>query len=124
MRLLGKFQVCLLFFYEKILNGQKAQKRKTNSFHTLRSFVRAETCSLFISCSLIFVLLVGFGLIYVFVRLKCFGKKRKRLEIVLITSYTIILKCTPSNPPFRNLFLSIYFYLPESLIICENLFFL
>ena len=46
-------------------------------------------------CSLVFALLVGFGLIYVFVRSGFFSKKKKRkngLKIVLINSNTILLR--------------------------------
>ena len=49
-------------------------------------------------------------------------RKINRLKIALITSYTILLTCTPINPPIENLFVCTYFYLCESLIISENLF--
>ena len=52
-----------------------------------------------------------------------FVKKINRLEIVLVTSNTILLTCTPINHLIKNLFARIYFCLCESLIICENLFF-
>ena len=46
----------------------------------------------------------------------------KKIEIVLISSFTILQTCTPINPPIENLFVGTYFYLCESLIIYENLF--
>ena len=46
---------------------------------------------LFFVCLFVF-LLVGFGLIYVFVRSKLSLKKTDRLEIAFITSLTILLK--------------------------------
>ena len=52
-----------------------------------------------------------------------FVKKINRLEIVLVTSNTILLTCAPINHLIKNLFARIYFCLCESLIICENLFF-
>ena len=72
-------------------------------------------------CLLVFVLLVDFGLICVFVRLKSFHKKRlNRLEIVPITSFTILLTSTPIKPPIENLFVRTYFYLLKSLFIHDN----
>ena len=73
-------------------------------------------------CLLVFVLLVDFGLICVFVRLKSFHKKKlNRLEIVLITSFTILLTSTPIKPPIENLFVRTCFYLLKSLFIHDNL---
>ena len=54
-----------------------------------------------------------------------FVKKIIWLEFVLITSFTILLTCTPINPPIENLFVGIYFYLRSSVRISsfyENLF--
>ena len=51
------------------------KKRKTNDFHPLRSFSARKIVAFNIFCLLVFVLLVGFGLICVFVRLKFFRKK-------------------------------------------------
>ena len=85
-------------FYEKNFDRKKAPKRKTNVD--------------LIFCLLNFFLLVGFRLVYIFVRLKSFRKKKINcLEIVLITSYTKLLTCTPINPPIENLFVRAYFYL-------------
>ena len=66
-----------IFFYEKILSTQKAPKHKTNNFHLLRSFCARKIVT-FVFCLLIFVLLVGFGLICIFVHLKSFCKKNKQ----------------------------------------------
>ena len=44
-------------------------------------------------------------------------QKINRFEIVLITSYTILLTCTPIYPPMQNLFVCIYFYLWSSVRI-------
>ena len=40
------------FFYEKISRAQKALKRKTSNFHSLRSFMSLKNCCL---CCLVFV---------------------------------------------------------------------
>ena len=74
---------------------KKAPKRETNNFHPLRSFCAREKLPLLVSACLFlfcFVLLVDFAWIYGFVRLKSFLRKINRLEIVLITSNTILLK--------------------------------
>ena len=71
---------------------------------------------------LLVFLLVGFGLICVFLRSKSFRKK-----IVLIASFTILLTCTPINPPIKNLYVRTYFYLWSSVRISsfyENFFLL
>ena len=74
---------------------------------------------------LVFVLLVGFSLSRVSVRAKSFHKNKKNwLEVALRTSNTILLTCTPIDRPIKNLFVCTYFYFSESLIICDNLFFL
>ena len=59
-------------------------------------FVRKKIVAFVVFCSLVFVLLVGFGLICVFYAQNLFVKKKKkgRLEIVLITSCTILLGAT------------------------------
>ena len=58
--------------------------------------MRAETCCFCCFLFAFFALLVGFGLIYVFVRSRFFRKKKKKrkngLKIVLITSNTILLR--------------------------------
>ena len=73
-----------------------------------------------------------------FCAINLFWKKNiNSLEIVLITSNTILLACTPINPPIENLFVRTDFYLWSSVrissflwesflifFICENLFLL
>ena len=112
----------IYFFYEKILSVQKATKRKSLP---LRRFLARKIVTL-IFVRLLLFLLVGFGLIWVFVRSKSFLKKNKEinwLEIVLIASYTLLLTCTPINPPIENLFAHIYFHLrPSVRMSFENLF--
>ena len=59
-------------------------------------------------------------------------KKKKKNEFVLIASFTILLRCTPSTPLIENYFspnlapiffiTSIYFYLCALIFICKNLF--
>ena len=78
MRLLGQFQACLAFLYEKILSVKKAPKSKTNNFLSLKSFCEQKIVAFVVFCSLVFLLLVGFDLIYIFVRLKFFHKKNKQ----------------------------------------------
>ena len=75
-----------IFFHENILSVKKQQNPKQTTFILLEVFVRAKTCCL--DC----FLLVGFGLIYVSVCRRVFYKKKINwFEIVLITSYTILL---------------------------------
>ena len=54
MRLSRQFQVCL-FFYKKILNAQKAPKRKTNNFCLPRSFCAREKLLPFLFACFCFV---------------------------------------------------------------------
>ena len=71
------------------------KKRKIAIFPPLRSFCAEKIVAFVVFCSLNFVVLVGFDLICVFVRLKIFRKKAiKWLKIVLITSITILLIVT------------------------------
>ena len=83
-------QFIIFLFYENILSIQKAPKCKTNNFQPLKSFCVRKIVAFVVFCLLVFVLLVGFGLICIFVSSKCFRKKIKWSEIVLITSSTII----------------------------------
>ena len=46
MGLLRQFQVCFLFFYEKILSIKKTPKRKQMTFTLLEVFVHAKNCYL------------------------------------------------------------------------------
>ena len=88
------------FFCKKILSVQKAPKPKTNDFHPLRSFCASENLlPLLFFVHLFLFLLVGSGLIYLFVHLKSFRKKIINwLEIVVITSFTILLILVFSKP--------------------------
>ena len=108
LRLSGQFQVCL-FFYEKILSVKKAPKRTTNNFYSLRSFCACQKImSLFFFVHLFLFCWLFFWLWRVFVRLKLSCKKViiNRLEIVLITSNTILVRCTPIYHPTENYFSS------------------
>ena len=81
MKLSGQFQACLIF-YKKPLSVKKAKKkkkgskRKTNNFSPLGSFSAQKIVAFVVFCSLNFILLVGFGMIYVFVHLKFLRKKK------------------------------------------------
>ena len=75
IEVMEKISNLFIFFYEKILNAQKAPKRKTSDFYCLRSLFAQKTVAFVVFCSLIFVLLVGFLYLSVFVRLKSFRKK-------------------------------------------------
>ena len=86
------------------------KKRKINSFLPLRKFCARELVAFAAFRSLVFVLLVGFGLICVFVRLNFFCKKKK-IGLGYLQSkmylYAFIFIC-------ENLFLF--------MITCEDLF--
>ena len=72
MRLSGQqFQ----FFHEKMLSVKKPPKRETNNFHPLKRFLTGIIIVFVVFSLLNFILLDGFGLVYVFVRLKSFRKK-------------------------------------------------
>ena len=137
MRLSGQFQACFFFFHEKILSVKKNTKTQNKLFSLSEKLLCAQKIVALVAFySLIFVLLVGFCLWHVFLLSKTFREKKiNRLEIVPVTSFTILLKCTPINPPIKNLFVCTYFicdHLRESLflwecfwivLICENIFF-
>ena len=98
----------IYLFYEKILSKKKAQKRKQTIFTFLEVFfVRPKICCLccflfacfcFVSWCLLCLFLCAQNL---FIKKKT---KKNRLEIVLTTSNTILLMCTPINTPMKNLF--------------------
>ena len=69
-------RLLIIFFYEKILSVKKAPKCKITNFPLLRCSFAQKIVAFAAFCSLVFVLLVGFGLIYIFVRLKFFRKKK------------------------------------------------
>ena len=116
-------------------------KSKRNHFHPLRSFcLRKKPLHFLFFVQLFLFLLVGFGWFAFFYAQNLFIKRKKNsLEIVLVTSFTILLTCTPIKPPFKGLFVRTYFYLWLSrrissfyekflnlflfMIICVNLFF-
>ena len=70
-----------------------------------------ETVAFVVSCLLISVFVGWFWGIYISVHSKSFHKEINWFEIVLITSFTILLTCTPINPSMENQFVCIYFYL-------------
>ena len=131
MRLSRQFQA-RFFFHERISRAQKPPKRKTNDFHPLRSFSAHKKCCLCCLMLVYFCFLSWFLLVSVFVRAKsfCKNKRKNRLEIVLITSYTILLlTCTAINQSINNLFVPTNFYLWPSVIFqafmkCVSGFFL
>ena len=88
------------------MSVQKALKRKITNFPPLRSFYALKHFAFVVFSSLVFVLLVGFGLICVLVRSKSFRKKKiDWLEIVLIASYKLVLlnEWNKLDPDIRNL---------------------
>ena len=92
---------------------------KQTIFTLLEGFLRKKLLLLmFFVCLFMFCWLVLAGFPFLCI-LNFFVKK---IEIVLISSFTILQTCTPINPPIENLFVGTYFYLCESLIIYENLF--
>ena len=65
-------------------------KPKPNNFLSPRSYYVPKIVAFVVFCSLNFILLIGFDLIYIFVRVKSFRKKKRNwFEIVLITSFTM-----------------------------------
>ena len=78
---------------------QFKKKRKITTFPLLRIFSAQKAVAFVVFRSFNFVLLVGFGLIYVFVRLK----KINWLGIVLMDSFTILLAYTHLKLPIANL---------------------
>ena len=72
IRLSGQFQVCLFVLYEKFLSVKKALNAKQTNFPLLEVFVPAKIVFFVVFCMLLFVLLVGFCLWRVFVRLTFF----------------------------------------------------
>ena len=104
---------------------------KINNFPSFRSFSVQKIVAFVVFCVPVLVLLAGFGLIYVFVCSRFF-RKTNRLEIALMTLFTILLRCTPINPPTKN-YLSlilaqivlttlIYFYPCTLIFIYQNPF--
>ena len=79
------------------------------NFLPLRSFSARKIVAFVAFCSLNFVLLVDFDLIYVLVRLNFFRKEKNRN--CPETSFTILLTCAPLNPSIEDSFVRTYFYL-------------
>ena len=105
MRLLGQLQTSLFCFTKRFRAYENANQTKTNHQNKIKrtknnkgnNFSRREN----------WLVLVWFAF------------------IVLTTSFTILLTCTPINPPVENLSVRNYFYLGSSLRIStfyENLF--
>ena len=130
-RLLGQFQASLFFFYEKSLSVKKHQNAKQTTLTLLEVFVCAKTYSL---CYFLFVffLLVGFGLIYVFVRSKSIPQNKMAWNCLNnLICYTTDLY--PYQPIYRefictHLFLFVLkriflnlFHLWESLLVYDHL---
>ena len=77
MSLLGQFQASSIFLYEKRLTVKKHQNAKQTTFTILEVLCTQKVVVFITFYSLIFILLVGLGLIYVFVRSKFLRKKKK-----------------------------------------------
>ena len=111
----------LFIFLQKDLKRAKSTKAQNKQFLPPSKFLCTRKIVAFVVfCSLVFVLLVGFCLWHVVGHLKIFVQK-SRLEITLITSFTILLTCTPINSPYGEFVCTLSFL---CVIICENLFFL
>ena len=87
MRLLGQFKTSLVFLRKNFARTKTQIKPKPTNFLCLRSFYAQKIVAFVVFSSLNFISLVGFGLIWVFVRAKSFPKVQKKnwFEIVLIT---------------------------------------
>ena len=100
-----------------------AQNRKINNFPLLELFLHQKPLPFVVFCSLNFVLLVGFGLICVFVCSKFFYKKKRNCPDNLIYYTTEVYPYQPVYQEFiftrlRSLQSARFFYI----IICQNLF--
>ena len=110
MRLLGQFQTSV--FLRKDFARTKTQtKPKPTNFLSLRSFYAEKIVAFVVFCLLNFTLLVGFGLICVFVRFLRLLIKKNWFEIITIISSTIPLTCTPLDQPIKLLLTHNCFYL-------------
>ena len=98
MRLSGQLQTS--FFFAKIF---RAYKNENQTNHSVRSFYVAflKIVAFFIFCSLNFILLVGFGLMCIFVRAKSFRKKNW-FGVVLITLFYYTTDVYPYQPTYRE----------------------
>ena len=122
MRLSGQFQTFL--FSWKDLKRTKSNKMQNKQF--LPFCAHEKLLPLLFSVCFFFLFFSWFRLDLRFCALKIYSKKKKnRLRIVLIASFTILRACTPTNPPIENLFVHTYFYLWSSVRISpfyKNLF--
>ena len=110
IRTISSFKPVYYFFTKRFWAYKKHQNPKQTIFTLLEVFVHAKSCWLYCFLFAYFcfywLVLVWF---YVLVRLKSFRKKTINwLQIVLITSFTILLTCTPINSPIENLFAHAY----------------
>ena len=108
MSLSGQFQVCSFsfFFLRKNCERIKTQikpkptkknKNKQKKNNKVKNFLHTETSKMVKVC--LFCVLV------VFLRSKFLRKKKSnRLETALITSFTILVTCTPIHPSIENFF--------------------
>ena len=132
MRLSRQFKASL-FFLRKDFERTKAQikPKQTNKNKNKRTKNNKGNNFLLIKTSK--RTKIGYFALWCFLYAQNIFVKRKInwLKIVLITSFTLLLACTPINPPFENLFVLTthiylyYFYLWSSVrtfFICENLF--
>ena len=120
MKLLGQFKTSLFILRKNFARTKTQIKLKPTNFLCLRSFYAQKIFAFIVFSSLNFISLVGFGLIWVFVSAKSFPKIQKKknwFEIVLITSCTILLTCTPINSPIEGVLVRSYFYLWSSVRI-------
>ena len=110
------------FFLQKwFCLHKKHQNAKQLTLNFLEVFVREKLLPLLFSvCSFSFCWLVLVWFTFLYVQ-NFFVKKINWLEIVLITSLTILLTCTPINSPIENLFVHISFYLWSSVSIFSYL---
>ena len=94
-----------LFFLRKYFECTKTRHKQKPTNKTKTSKHRRTKTTIFTDTKTSKrVKIVCFALWYIFCVQNIFVKKINRLEIVLITSFTMLLMCTPINPPTKNLF--------------------
>ena len=76
MRLLGQFQTSSFFLRKDFARTKTQIRPKPTNFLSLKSFYVQKIVAFVVFYSLNFILLVGFGLICVFVRAKSFRKTK------------------------------------------------
>ena len=113
-----------IFLWKKF-ECEKAPIRKTNDFTPLRHFCARIITAFVVFCLLNFILLVGFGLVYVFVRSKSFCKKKLAWNCPDYLIYWRVLTCTTDVYPYQPIHQEfICTHLSLFVIIFKNLFFL